>query len=125
MGNVTVQGSVLKGELLGAIAIRKGIFGIREDEIRTICTSHVERHNWTIRTLLKRFTRLLPGFSKKLDNLKAACGMLLAYYSFVWRTRYPDRSGQAGRLRPMAAGILRGFWGHVLGFWGHVLNLAV
>ncbi len=73
---------------------KKGIFGIREDEVWTICTSHVERHNWTIRTLLKRFTRLSPGFSKKLDNLNAACSMLLAYYNFVWRTRYPDRSGQ-------------------------------
>lgn len=82
---------------------RKGIFGIREDEIVTICTSHVERHNWTIRTLLKRFTRLSLGFSKKLDNLQAACSMLLAYYNFVWRTRYPDRSGQAGRLRSTAA----------------------
>lgn len=92
---------------------RKGIFGIREDEVRTICTSHVERHNWTIRTLLKRFTRLSPGFSKKLDNLKAACGMLLAYYNFVWRTRYPDRSGQPGRLRPtaaMMAGVVDTLW---------------
>ena len=73
----------------------------------------VERHNWTIRTLLKRFTRLSPGFSKKLDNLKAACGMLLAYYNFVWRTRYPDRSGQSGRLRPtagMMAGVTDRLW---------------
>jgi len=54
---------------------RKGIFGINESEERTICTSHVERHNLTIRTLMKRFTRLSLGFSKKLENLEAACAM--------------------------------------------------
>jgi hypothetical protein len=30
---------------------RRGVFGIRESEEGTICTSHVERHNLTIRTL--------------------------------------------------------------------------
>ena len=38
-------------------ADRRGIFGIREHEEARICTSRVERHNWTVRTLLKRFTR--------------------------------------------------------------------
>jgi hypothetical protein len=89
------------------------VFGIREDELDTICTSHVERHNWTIRTLLKRFTRLSPAFSKTLENLQAACSMLLAYYNFVSRTRYPDQSGQPGRLRPtaaMMAGVTNRLW---------------
>lgn len=92
---------------------RKGIFGIREHEERTICTSHVERHNWTIRILMKRFTRLSAGFSKKLDNLKAACSMFFAFYNYVWRTRYSDDSGQSGRLRPtaaMMAGITDRLW---------------
>ncbi len=84
--------------------------------IRTVKTkipSPKERNNWTIRTLLKRFTRLSPGFSKKLNNLKAACSMLMAYYNFVWRTRYPDHSGQPGRLRPtaaMMAGVTDRLW---------------
>ncbi|MBP90736.1 MAG: hypothetical protein CMJ64_29165 [Planctomycetaceae bacterium] len=69
----------------------------------SICTSHGERHSLTFRTLLKRFTRLNLGFRKKLDNLAAACQVFLAYYNFVWRTRYDDESGRAGQLRPTAA----------------------
>ena len=62
---------------------------------------------------MKRFTRLNLGFSKKLDNLAAACQVFLAYYNFVWRTRFDDQSGQAGRLRPtaaMAAGVTDSLW---------------
>ncbi len=94
-------------EMVGAE--RKGIFGIRESEERTICTSHVERHNLTIRTLMKRFTRLSLGFSKKLENLEAACAVFLAYYNWCWRTRQPH----GGRLRKpaaMNAGVVDTLW---------------
>ncbi|HJT77231.1 MAG TPA: hypothetical protein VJ739_08515, partial [Gemmataceae bacterium] len=47
-----------------------------------ICTSHVERHNLTIRTFLRRFTRLALGFSKKLENLTAATALYVAHYNF-------------------------------------------
>lgn len=70
---------------------------------RQICTSHVERHNGTIRTFMRRFTRLSNGFSKKFENLQAAVAMFMAHYNFVWRTRYPNKSGQSGRKRPTAA----------------------
>ena len=92
---------------------RRGVFGIRESEERSICTSHVERHNLTIRTLLKRFTRLNLGFSKKLENLQATVSMFVAYYNWCWRTRYPDYSSQSGRLRPpaaMMAGVTDRLW---------------
>ncbi|MBP90861.1 MAG: hypothetical protein CMJ64_29815 [Planctomycetaceae bacterium] len=94
-------------------ADRKGIFGIDVDKLWSICTSHVERHNLTIRTLMKRFTRLNLGFSKKLDNLAAACQVFLAYYNFVWRTQHDDDSGRAGQLRPtaaMMAGVTGSLW---------------
>lgn len=92
---------------------RRGVYGIEEHEARTICTSHVERANLTMRTLLKRFTRLSLGFSKKLENLEAACAMYFAFYNFVWRTRHTDQSGKRGRLRPtpaMMAGVTDRLW---------------
>jgi len=55
---------------------------------------------------MKRFTRLSLGFSKKLENLDAACAMFLALYNFCWRTRLPH----GGRLRlpaAMAAGVVK------------------
>ncbi len=88
---------------------RNGIMGINEDEIRSICTSHVERNNLTIRTLLKRFTRLSLGFSKKLENLQAACSLFFAYYNWVWRTR----DSINGRMRlpaAMLAGVTDRLW---------------
>src|ERR1039458_8158547 len=71
----------------------------------TLFRSHVERHNLTIRTLMKRFTRLSRGFSKKLENLEAAVAMFLAYYNFVWRTRRPGKSGKYRVPAAMAAGV--------------------
>jgi len=47
-----------------------------------ICTSHVERHNLSIRTFLKRFTRLTLGFSKKLENLAACVSLYVAHYNY-------------------------------------------
>ena len=47
-----------------------------------ICTSHVERSNLTMRTFLRRMTRLCLGFSKKLENLKAAVALYFAHYNF-------------------------------------------
>ncbi len=89
-------------EMVGAV--RTGIKGIGEDEERTICTSHVERNNLTIRTFIRRFTRLSLGFSKKLSNLEAAIALHMAYYNFCWR---PGRM----RVTPaMAAGATGRFW---------------
>lgn len=55
-------------------------WGIPDHE--RICTSYVERNNWTIRCQVRRFTRLTNAFSKKLENLKAAAALWFAYYNF-------------------------------------------
>jgi hypothetical protein len=49
---------------------------------RRICTSIVERSNLSIRTSVRRLTRLTNAFSKKWDNLKAALALYFAYYNF-------------------------------------------
>jgi transposase-like protein/IS1 family transposase len=69
-----------------------------------ISTSHVERHNLTIRMQLRRFTRLTNGFSKKLANLKAAVDLYVTWYNFC-------RVHQTLRVTPaMEAGLTDHVW---------------
>lgn len=71
---------------------------------RYISTSHIERQNLTMRMAIRRFTRLTNAFSKKLDNLKAACALHFAYYNFC-------RTHQSLRCSPaMEAGIAGHIW---------------
>ena len=70
-----------------------------------ICTSHVERNNLTMRTFLRRLTRLSLGFSKKLENLKHAVALHFAFYNFC-------RIHKSLRVTPaMEAGIADHVWG--------------
>src|SRR5256885_15143122 len=69
-----------------------------------ICTSIVERSNLSIRTSVRRLTRLTNGFSKKWENLRAALALYFAYYNFC-------RIHSSIRCTPaMAAGITDTFW---------------
>ncbi len=75
-----------------------------QPDIRHICTSHVERQNLTMRMQMKRFTRLTNAFSKKLENLKAACALHFAHYNFC-------RAHSTLQTTPaMAAGIASEIW---------------
>ena len=47
-----------------------------------ISTSHVERHNLTIRMGNRRMTRLTNAFSKKWANHQASLALTIAYYNF-------------------------------------------
>jgi IS1 family transposase len=69
-----------------------------------ISTSHIERQNLTMRMQMRRFTRLTNAFSKKLENLKAACALHFAHYNFC-------RVHQTLRVTPaMAAGVTNEIW---------------
>jgi IS1 family transposase len=68
------------------------------------CTSHIERANLTVRTLQARMTRLSLCFSKKLENLKAACALHFCYMNFCWVPR-------TQKVTPaMAAGVADRVW---------------
>jgi IS1 family transposase len=69
-----------------------------------ISTSLVERQNLTMRMSMRRFTRLTNGFSKKVENHRAAVGLHFAHYSFV-RVHSTIRCAPA-----MAAGVSRHLW---------------
>ena len=83
---------------------RRAVFGMRDSETNTICTSHVERNNLTIRTFMKRFTRLALGFSKKFENLESAVNLHVAYFNFCWRP------GEMRITPAMAAGVTDRLW---------------
>src|SRR6266481_5732291 len=69
-----------------------------------ISTSYVERHNLTMRMSMRRFTRLTNGFSKKVENHKAAIAIHFAYYNFC-------RVHQTTRVTPaMEAGLTDTVW---------------
>ena len=42
----------------------------------------MERQNWTVRTTLRRYTRLSNGFSRKLENHGAAVALNYFAYNF-------------------------------------------
>ena len=73
-------------------------------DMRHISTSFVERQNLTMRMAIRRFTQLTNAFSKKLENLKAACALHFAYYNFC-------RIHKSLRVTPaMEAGLTDHLW---------------
>ena len=71
---------------------------------RHICTSHIERANLSMRTHLRRFTRLSLGFSKKLRHLRACVSLYMAFFNFC-------RVHSTLRVTPaMEAGITDHIW---------------
>ena len=75
-----------------------------DPEIERISTSFVERQNLTMRTFIRRMTRLCLAFSKKWENLKAALALHFAYYNFC-------RVHRSLKVTPaMEAGIADHVW---------------
>ena len=74
-------------------------------DLDTANTSHVERHNLSIRMGMRRFTRLTNAFSKKLEK---HCAMLAIYFhAYNWiKAHGAVRTKGNNRVTPaMAAGL--------------------
>lgn len=75
-----------------------------EPDPKHISTSYVERQNWTVRTNMRRYTRLSNGFSRKIENHAAAVPLNYLAYNFI-------RIHRTLRVSPaMAAGVTDRLW---------------
>jgi transposase-like protein/IS1 family transposase len=73
-------------------------------KVERISTSHIERANLSVRTHLRRFTRLSLGFSKTLEHLTAAVHLYMTFFNLC-------RVHQTLRVTPaMQAGITDHVW---------------
>lgn len=73
-------------------------------DVKHISTSFVERHNWSVRTSKRRYTRLSNGFSRKVDNHAASVALNYFAYNFIQIHR-------TLRCSPaMAAGVTDHLW---------------
>ena len=69
-----------------------------------ISTSFVERQNWSVRTAMRRYTRLSNGFSRKIQNHAAAVALNYFAYNFI-------KIHRTLRVTPaMAAGVTDRLW---------------
>jgi len=67
-------------------------------------TSHIERHNLSVRMENRTFTRLTNAFSKKWENHRSALALYFAYYNFC-------RMHKTLKMTPaMAAGVVDHLW---------------
>jgi hypothetical protein len=69
-----------------------------------ISTSFAERSNLSMRTFMRRFTRLALGFSKKFENHCHMVALYAVWYNFV-------KMHKTLKMTPaMAAGVSRRLW---------------
>ena len=88
------------GECMGTI--KRVIEGLPDR--KHISTSHVERHNLTMRMGIRWFTRLTNAFSKKIENHIHMCALYTVHNNFV-------RIHKSLRMTPaLAAGVTGALW---------------
>jgi len=69
-----------------------------------ISTSYVERHNLSMRTFMRRFTRLALGFTKKAENHVHMVALYTVWYNFV-------KMHKTLKMTPaLAAGVTDRLW---------------
>lgn len=58
-----------------------------------------EGQNWTVRTAMRRYTRLSNGFTRKLENHAAATALNHFAYNFNQDSSYTSHVSSYGRWR--------------------------
>jgi IS1 family transposase len=94
------------------IGIQSAVITGRPDPSH-ISTSYVERQNWSVRTAMRRYTRLSNGFSRKIENHAAAVALHYFSYNFI-------KIHRTLRVSPaMAAGVTNKLWevGDLITLW--------
>jgi IS1 family transposase len=85
------------------IGINMAVITGRPDP-KHISTSFVERQNWSVRTAMRRYTRLSNGFSRKIQNHAAAVALNYFAYNFI-------KIHRTLRVSPaMAANVTNRLW---------------
>ncbi len=51
-------------------------------DVNRVCTSHIERHNLSVRMAVRRMTRMTNAFSKKWENHEYHLAIYFLYYNF-------------------------------------------
>jgi IS1 family transposase len=64
------------------IGVNLAVISGRPDP-KHIGTSFVERQNWSVRTMMRRYTRLSNGFSRKIENHSAEVALTYFAYNFI------------------------------------------
>jgi IS1 family transposase len=104
---VKIYGNDAEGEKRYSPAVCTGCkkeTKIGNPDERHVSTSYIERQNLTMRTGMRRFTRLTNAFSKKIENHVAAIALHYMYYNYC-------RIHQTLRITPaMAAGVTDRLW---------------
>ncbi len=76
-----------------------------------VSTSYVERANLTMRTQMRRFTRLTNGFSKKAENHAHAVSLYFMFYNFCRPHTTLTKAAKGIHTTPaMAAGVTKRVW---------------
>jgi IS1 family transposase len=73
-----------------------------------ISTSYIERHNLTMRMGMRRFTRLINGFSKKVEHHAAAISLNMMWINFG--RPHKSLADPYPRTPAMAAGVADHMW---------------
>ncbi len=106
------EGRYSPGVVIGTVKVpRHG-----SPDMAKVCTSHIERHNLTIRMGNRRLTRLTNAFSKKWANHQASLALTIASYNFC-RPHQTLTDATASEDKPkrkttpaMAAGLVDHPW---------------